>query len=584
MAPDERPGHRREAKTQAFPPRDQSRPAIVLVDDDSEWLERLKRRLETRYGTDYQILAYNAPWSALQALESMGGDGQEIALVMAAQWMAEMNGVEFLSRIHALFRETKRALLVEMGDSSVAEPILRAMALGRIEGYLVKVIRERDEAFHRLITDLLEEWSRGHEPLETVKIVGERWAPASHQLRDLLDRNAVGYGFYDQHSVQGRNLLEAHGQEEGPFPVVILYDGRVLNAPSMTQIADQFTARPHLGGEPLDVVIVGGGPAGLSAAVYAASEGLRVLIVEREAFGGQAGTSSLIRNYLGFPRGISGNELAERAYQQAWLFGAEFILMREVVELRTKADGLKRLLLSDNSELLARSVVIATGVRYRRLGVTSLEAFLGAGVFYGAGRSEARAMDGQQVYLVGAGNSAGQSALFLARFAEKVTILVRGGGLSKSMSEYLVREIADTPNIRVLTHTEAAGGAGKGHLEALSLRNSRTDHEETVPASALFVLIGAVPHTDWLTETLARNDRGYLLTGPWAATVRTPPLPWPLPRRPLRYETSVPGVFAIGDVRAGSIKRVAAAAGEGAIAVQLMHNYLSEQAIRRGSL
>ncbi|GAB4249460.1 MAG: FAD-dependent oxidoreductase [Thermoleophilia bacterium] len=472
-------------------------PLIILIDDELEPRERTRRELEARYGADYHVVAYESPWAALDELERHAQAGRAVALVLADQWMTEMNGVDVLSRVRWLHRETKRALLVEMGDASVAEPILSAMALGRIDCYLVKVRRRRDEEFHRLITDLLEEWNRGAEEFAPIRIIGDRWDPVGHDLRDMFDRNSLPYAFHTRESEEGRSRLRAVGLEDGPFPVVLFYDGRAFTAPSRQELADAMSPQPELDDQPLDVVIVGAGPAGLSAAVYAASEGLRVLVIEREALGGQAGTSSLIRNFLGFPRGISGNELAHRAYQQAWMFGAQFYLMREVVRLEAEGE-LRRLVLADGSAILSRSVVIATGISYRRLDVPGLDDFVGTGVFYGAGRSEARAMLGHHAYVVGAGNSAGQAALHLARFADQVTMLVRGEGLARSMSDYLVKQIGGTGNIRVLAHTEVAAAAGEGHLQNLKLRNRLTGEEQTVPAAALFVLIGAAPTpTGW---------------------------------------------------------------------------------------
>jgi thioredoxin reductase (NADPH) len=459
------------------------------------------------------------------------------------------------------------------------------MALGRIDDYVLKPWGEPgapDERFHGAVAGLLADWARLRRALPAeIRVVGEPRAARSHAPLDILERNGVAYAFHAADSEAGRALLAAAGPGAARFPVALLADGRVLADPSDVAVAEAFgvPTRPERRG--FDLVVVGAGPAGLSAAVYGASEGLETVVVEPEAVGGQAGTSSLIRNYLGFPRGVSGAALARQAYLQAWVFGASVLFMRRAAGLRpdgrggggAAAPGLG-VVLDDGVEVAGRAVVVATGVAYRRLDVPALEALQGAGVFYGAGAAEAPALAGQAVYVVGAGNSAGQAALHLARFAARVTLLVRGAALAASMSEYLIRQLEAAGNVELRFRTRVVDGGGVGWLERLVLEDA-AGARETVAAAALFVLIGAQPHTDWLPAVLARDPGGYLLTGDDLLRDGHPPAGWPLGRRPLPLETSVPGVFAAGDVRHGSTKRVATAVGEGAAAIQAVHRYLA---------
>jgi thioredoxin reductase (NADPH) len=407
-----------------------------------------------------------------------------------------------------------------------------------------------------------------------VELVGEMWDTRSHAFRDLLERNGIPHTFYDAESKEGQALLHQVQRPQGPFPVMRIFNGIVLTNPSIQEAAEALGAPSGRPSGVYDMTIIGGGPAGLSAAVYGASEGLRTLVIEREAMGGQAGTSSRIRNYLGFPRGITGGELARRAWEQAALFGAEYYLVREAVSLH--ADGPHRLLtLADGSEIASRTVVLAMGVRYRRLGIPSLEELVGAGVFYGAAMSEAPAMAGEEVFVVGAGNSAGQAAVHLAKYASCVTMLVRGESLAASMSDYLIKEIATNDRIKLRLHTQVADGWGQNRLERLVLRDNRTSETEEVGAAGLFVLIGGHPHTDWLADLIQRDEQGYILTG--RELISSEELASSFAgRRPYLLETCIPGVFAVGDVRHRSVKRVASAVGEGSIAVQLVHEYLAQ--------
>ncbi|GAB4246612.1 MAG: FAD-dependent oxidoreductase [Thermoleophilia bacterium] len=561
-----------------------AKPAILVLDDKPEALEFVRRELQVRYGAHYEILATGSPWTALGELERRSRSGQALALALAEEHLKEISGVDFLVRVRSLYPHAARALLMDIADRAIGPTIVNAVALGRIDAYLVRPLWSPDEEFHRLVTDMLDEWSRAVGRFATMRVVGHENDPASHRMVDLLDRHGLRVRRVSLESEEGRGLVERLGVGDGPFPVTVLAEGVAFTYDRMRDMADYLVGPLRLDSRPQDVVIVGAGPAGLSASVYAASEGLRVIVVEREAVGGQAGASSMIRNFLGFPRGISGNELAQRAYQQGWLLGAQFALVREAVGLEPSEEpgsaGNWVVRLSDGTRVVTRTVLLTLGVAYRRLGVQSLERFVGTGVFYGAGRAEAKALEGQEVFVVGGGNSAGQAALFLARWAERVTLLVRGPGISRTMSDYLIRQIAATENVRVRTETECVGGAGEGRLERLVLRHRQTGREEEVPAAALFVMIGAVPQTRWLAGVVARDPQGYILTGGRARNQETDVPVWPLERAPGHFETSAPGVFAAGDVRADSVKRVAAAVGEGGMAVQMLHQYLASSPVR----
>ena len=555
------------------------KPVLLAVDDDPNDLDKIQRELRKRYGADYHVACQTSAEAALKRLEDLKSAGEEVAVLLADQWMPGMTGTELLTRAHQLYPSAKRALLYEWGNRTTREPILQAMALGQIDYYVPKPERSPDEEFHRSIAQFLDEWARDQRPAAmAVRIVGERWSPRSHELRDILSRSVIPHVFYPVDSEEGRGLLARWDMTSARLPVVIVFDRLPLVNPSNAEITDAFEMISPFGVNTLpdvrnfDLVIVGAGPAGLAAAVYGASEGLRTVVVERETFGGQAGTSSLIRNYLGFSRGISGSELAWQAYQQAWLFGATFRLARQATGLRRDGDELV-VTLSDGTEVAGRAVILATGVSYRRLDVPSLEALVGKGVFYGAAASEAQAMEGREVYVVGGANSAGQAAMHLSRYASRVTMLVRGDSLTRSMSDYLIQEIEAAQNVDVRCHTQVIDGGGEGRLEHLVLENPASGLTETVRAAALFVLIGAAPHTGWLPEEIQRDKRGFVVTGQDLLRDGHPPQAWPLGRPPLHLETSMPGVFAAGDVRYGSVKRVASAVGSGANAIQSVHEH-----------
>jgi len=461
-------------------------------------------------------------------------------------------------------------LLEHRGEWTSGEPIVRAMTLGQLDYVLFHPWKPIEQNLYLPVSDFLAGWETSRAPgVEAIRVVGPTWAASSHELRDTLARAGIPYGFYPDDSVGGRRLLEESGEDGTRLPVVVFRRGMVLVDPSHTELVEALglQTRPAAGG--CDVLIVGAGPAGLAAAVYAASEGLQTRVLEPSIPGGQAGTSSLIRNYLGFPHGLSGQDLTWRMFQQAWLFGAELILAQAATGLTARGpDRVVRL--ADGGEVAARAVILATGVAWRRLGVPALEALAGAGVFYGAAGSEARAMRGEEVFVVGAGNSAGQAALHLAKFAASVTIVAIEDDLDERMSDYLVQQVLATPNIHRRMHHEVVDGHGRRRLEGITIRDRDSGATRAVDASAVFVLIGAEPRTDWLDGIVERDQGGYVLTGRDLVGGG-----WPLERAPMLLETSLPGVFAAGDVRCRSVKRVASAVGEGAIAVQLVHEYLT---------
>ena len=564
-----------EARALAGPASRASRPVMLAVDDNVADLRGISRELHKRYGEDYRVVCERHPEAALGRLQDLQEAGEDVALVLADQWMAGMSGPDFLTRAGEISTTAKRALMVDWGDRAAVRPLQQAMALGRIDYYVTKPYGDHDERFHRVISEFLYDWSKDRIPkFEEIRVVGEQWSPRSFELRDLLGRNGVLHTFHSSDSREGRELLARLGHEEAPLPVVVLFDGQVLVDPTNSDIADACGVNPTWDKSDFDLVVVGAGPAGLAAAVYAASEGLDTLIVEDEAVGGQAGTSALIRNYLGFPSGVGGAELASRAAEQAWLLGATFLFMRSVTGLRR--EGSRILVnLSCGQNVTARSVIIATGASYRRLGVPGLEALSGSGVFYGAAVSEARAMWGQEVYVVGAGNSAGQAALHLAKYASRVTLVARGGSLESRMSRYLIREIEATRNVDVRLGTSVVDGGGRGRLENIVLEDPTSGLTETVSAAGLFLLIGAQPHTSWLPEEIARDEDGYVVTGRDVSYYSAAHRGWHVERLPLSLETSMPGVFAAGDVRRGSVKRVSSAVGEGSMAIQAVHEYLT---------
>jgi thioredoxin reductase (NADPH) len=556
-------------------------PVLLLVHDPRA-RDCVEAELRKRYGADYQVLTTGSVQETLGVLGQLRHDHRQVSLVLADQWLPEATGTELLARVRQLHPAARRVLLITWSDQTIMEPILRATVLGDIDAYVVKPGTPPDEHFHRFVTEQLDEWGQSNLPgLEAVRVVGEEWAARSHELRELLGRNGIPFGFYPADSPEGQRLLQEAGAAGKALPTVALFDGRILADPSNAEVGEALGVQTKPGGS-YDVTVIGAGPAGLAAAVYGASEGLSTLVLEPEAIGGQAGTSSLIRNYLGFPTGVSGGDLAVRAYTQAWNFGAEYVYGNPATRLRPDGSELV-VTVADGSEVRSRAVVIATGMAYRRLGIPALDALTGAGVFYGAAASEARAMKDSEVFVVGGANSAGQAAVHLARYAAQVTVLVRGRSLADSMSEYLIRAIESAPNIAVRYGVAVTGGTGQSRLEGLTLTDLESGAAETVNAVALFVLIGAEPRTQWLLDAVRRDQSGFVITGTDLLQGGQPDGQWPLRRLPMFLESSLPGVFAVGDVRHGSVKRVAAAVGEGSIAIRLVHDHLRDNDSETGN-
>jgi thioredoxin reductase len=550
--------------------------ALVWLCADPAVRDEVVAELRKRYGADYTVLAGGDVDE--MAAELRSASDRKVALLLSGYSSTEPEGLDAIARLSAGYPQALRAAVARWGELDIAESIFAAVTAGQLDAWVFRPGSPGDEEFHLAVTELLDEWAnRNGAAFEAVQLIGKRWSARSTELRDMFIRNHVPTGFYDAESDAGRELLNTLGLQDPELPVVVLRfrpNRPVLTNPNAMEIAAAFGLLDSLEHEPpFDVAVLGAGPAGLSTAVYAASEGLRTVVLEPLAMGGQAGSSSLIRNYLGFPRGISGSRLAANAYQQAWSFGATFLWSRSVINISSDGD-LRVLSLSDGSTVRSRTVVVATGAEWRRLGVDSLEALQGRGVFYGAAVSEARAMTGKNVFVLGGGNSAGQAAVYLARFAQQVTILVRRASLADTMSTYLRTEIDNTANIDVRTRVAVVDGSGAGTLEALVLEDLDGGTRETVPADALFAMIGSVPQTDYLGEQVRRDRWGFILTG---ADLTGDASERHERRPPLMFETSLPGVFAIGDVRHGSVKRVASAVGAGAMVVAMVHDYLATQ-------
>ena len=540
----------------------------MVVDDQPDTRERVQRMLERRFGADYEVVACASGEQGIATLLRLHREQRDVVLVLARQDMADLPGIKVLLKSYKAFRDAGRVVLIGMRQIYAArEEILRAASVGIIDSYLTIPETEHDEAFFLAVGQFIEDWDREHRPqTEVLRIVGDPWDPACQRLRDSLHRSGVSHGFYEADSERGRDLLASVGVD-GPLPVVITLDSIAIARPTTADVAELLQVNADPRGRDFDTVVVGAGPAGLSAAVYAASEGLRCLVLENDALGGQASTSSLIRNYLGFPRGLTGADLASRAYLQAWFFGAQFNIGREATSIR--ADGRWRIVgLEDGSQVRTRTVVLAAGVTYRRLGIESVERFEGRGVFYGAPVTEAWAVADGDAIVVGGGNSSAQSALYLSRWAKRVTLIARHPQLDE-MSQYLISDVAANPRIRVRLNTVVLGAAGEERLDSVTLRDLVTGGIEEIPAAALFIMIGAEPGTGWLPTEIERDKRGYVLTGDEVTRPEEPG------RATLPLETSMPGVFAVGDVRQGGMKRVASAVGEGSNAIRHVHTYLA---------
>jgi len=549
-----------------------SRPILVTVDDDPSVSRSVARDLRRRYGQEYRVLRADSGSDALEALREVRRRGDRVAAILADYRMPHMNGIEFLEQAMDLFPRARRALLTAYADTDAA---IRAINVVDVDHYLLKPWEPPEEKLYPVVDALIEMWrATGDEAVPETQVVGHRWSARSNEVRDFLARNGVPYRWWSSEEPEGVRLLDAAGAAAKDVPLVLGPGGTALLQPSDGDLAALVGLTTTPAGDFYDLVIVGGGPAGLGAAVYGASEGLRTVLVERQATGGQAGQSSRIENYLGFPDGVSGGQLTDRARRQAQKFGAEVLTARTVEALEVRGSS-RVVRFADGDEIAAHSVILATGVAYRHLDAEGVDNFVGRGVFYGSAGTEAAASAGQHVIVVGGANSAGQAAVFFSRHAERVTLAVRGPDLERSMSHYLVEQIREIDSIDVRTRTEVVTCQGTDHLECVGLRDVDSDAVRQVLASHVFVFIGAAPLTDWLPPEIRRDAAGFVLSGPDLLVDGRRPPGWPVDRDPLLLETSVPGVFVAGDVRAQSVKRVASAVGEGAMAVTLVHSYLA---------
>lgn len=553
-----------------------TKPALLTVDDDPEVLRAVERDLRNRYAAEYRVMRANSGPAALDLLRRLQLRNEPVALLLSDYRMPQMDGVEFLSQARSSYPDARRVLLTAYADTGAA---IRAINDVQLHHYLLKPWDPPEQGLFPVLDGLLDDWRGSYRPpFEGVRILGTRWSPKSYEIRDFLARNQVPYHWLDLEGAapesEAMQLLKSLGEPAPELPVAVFPDGSVVSGADGLQVAEKVGMRTRAGSKFYDLIIVGAGPAGLAASVYAMSEGVSTLLVEKEAPGGQAGLSSRIENYLGFPSGLSGSDLTRRAVAQARRFGVEILAPQEARSLR--ADGPYRYLqLSDGSEVSCHVLIVATGVQWRKLDVPGVDRLQGAGVYYGSGSTEAMSCKDETVFVVGGANSAGQAAMNFSRYAAKVIMLVRGDGLAATMSQYLIDQIKQTPNIEVYTHSRVTEAHGEDHLTAITIACDTTGTSETLPAASLFIFIGAEPRTEWLGDAIQRDERGFVLTGAAFLRNRIKPKNWPLEREPTIFETNVPGVFAVGDVRQGSVKRVASGVGEGSIAVQFVHQYLA---------
>jgi thioredoxin reductase (NADPH) len=553
------------------------RPAILTVDDDVDVLRSIERDLRQRYSEKYRILAAESGQAALGILRRLQQRNEAVALLLVDHRMPQMNGIETLLEAIKIYPDAKRVLLTAYADTEAA---IKAINEVQLNHYLLKPWHPPEEHLYPVLDDLLEDWYAGYRPpFEGVRVLGTRWSPKSYELRDFLARHQVPYQWLDADSADRlpeiRRLMESFDGHTPQLPVVFFPAGERMEQPGPGDLAEKLGLRTRAGLEFYDVAIVGGGPAGLAASVYGASEGLKTVMVEREAPGGQAGLSSRIENYLGFPSGLSGAVFARRAVDQARRFGVEIVSPQEVSGVRVEGPY-RYLKLSDGHELSCHALILALGVQWRKLGIPGEDRLQGAGIYYGAGSTEAVSCRDEVVYLVGGANSAGQAAMYFSKFAGRVIMLVRGPSLAATMSQYLIDQISKTANIQVEFNSTVAEVHGEEHLEAISISCMSSGETQQVPATGLFIFIGAEPHTAWLDGLVERDDRGFILTGQSLMQDGKPPKGWNLDRPPGLLETNVPGIFAVGDVRHGSVKRVASGVGEGSVAIQFVHQYLSK--------
>ncbi|MEM7586004.1 MAG: FAD-dependent oxidoreductase [Acidobacteriota bacterium] len=548
-----------------------NKPTLMLVDDDPQVLAAIRRDVRRRYHKDYRVVGADSAANALEALEELRQRGEAVAMMISDQRMPTMNGVDFLEQARELHPQAKRLLLTAYADTDAAIQAINDVSL---DYYLMKPWDPPEEKIYPVLDELLFDWLIHYRPdFRGLRVIGFQWSPKSHHLKDFLTGNLVPYRWHDVES-GGDELLEKYGLERTALPAVILEDGTALPDPELAELATRAGIRSSAGDELYDVVIIGAGPAGLAAAVYGASEGLRTLLVERRAPGGQAGTSSRIENYLGFPTGLSGAELTRRAVTQVKRLGAELAIPQEVTRIEISGP-VKTLSLRDGETVRAKSVVVAAGVDYRKLAAEGIDDFTGAGIYYGSAATEAQACTDGEVYIVGGGNSAGQAAMHLSRFACTVHIVIRRPDLTATMSAYLIDQLEATPNVKLYGRTVVSAARGGDRLETLELTDLDTEETREVPATAMYIFIGAKPYTEWLADLLLLEPRGFIRTGLDLHAEDDFKTSWKLEREPFALESSRPGIFAAGDIRAGAMNRVASAVGEGAMAIKLVHDYLS---------
>jgi thioredoxin reductase (NADPH) len=550
------------------------KPVLLTVDDDPGVSRAVARDLRRRYGENYRVVRADSAAQALEALRELKLRGEPVAAMLADYRMPQMNGIEFLEEAMDIFPLARRALLTAYADTDAA---IQAINVVDVDHYLLKPWEPPEEKLYPVVDALIEMWrALGDRPVEETKLVGHRWSSESYRARDFLARNSVPYRWYSVDDSEGRRLLDAADATVEDVPVLITPDGAVLRNPSDAGIATAVGLSTEPAADFYDLIVVGAGPAGLGAAVYGASEGLRTVLVERAATGGQAGQSSRIENYLGFPDGVSGAQLTDRARRQAQKFGAEVLSAREVIGLQARGSA-RIVRFGDDTELAAHAIILATGVSYRTLEAPGIAELTGRGVYYGSAMTQGPSCEGEDIYIVGGANSAGQAAVFFSRYARTVTVLVRGASLHDSMSHYLIKQLDGIDNIVVRTSTLVGAAHGTEHLERLTLCDRSSGQGDTVVAGSLFVFIGAAPRTEWLGDAVRRDSRGFVLTGPDLLIDGRRPPGWPVERDPYYLESSVPGVLVAGDARAESVKRVASAVGEGAMAVTLVHRYLEDR-------
>ncbi len=551
-----------------------SEPIIFCVDDDPQVLRAIRRDIKTKYRKEYKVLSTEVVAEALQSLHGLKNKGETIALFIADQRMPNMDGVSFLVKAKEVFPDAKRVLLTAYSDTDAA---IKAINEVKLDYYLMKPWDPPEEKLYPVIDDLLDDWQNNYKPgFKGIKVVGYQFSPKSHEVKEFLAGNLVPYQWLDvETSTEARQLIEMNSINLKELPVIFFEDGLYMVMPSIKDLAKKVGLNASNKLEMYDVAIIGAGPAGLAAAVYGASEGLKTLLIEKHAPGGQAGTSSRIENYLGFPTGLSGADLTRRALTQATRFGTEFLLPQSVKGIIEK-DGYKKIQLEDGSEINARAVIITTGVNYRKLDTKGMDNFSGAGIYYGAAVTEAASCRDKDVYVVGGGNSAGQAAMYLSKFAKNVTIIIRKPNLSSTMSQYLIDQISGTKNINVIGKKEITEVKGNERLEEVVLLDADTNKTETKPAHAVYIFIGSKPYTDWINETVIRSSKGFIETGPDLKLNLSFKKIWKLNRDPYLLETSAHGIFAAGDVRANAMNRVASAVGEGSMAISFVHKYLAE--------